>query len=311
MTVPEDQLNDEVELDFKQGIQANSGGWYDNLQYLGRGGSAVTWLMLAKSGPFKGTPFAVKIFRRVSKPERRESFINEMTFLRVCNHPGIMRTFDEGVYREDHPFVVAEYLPQTLGKLMRAGTSSMVEKLSFMLQLLSTLDYLATLPTPVVHRDIKPQNVFVKGGACVLGDFGLMKHLNGSQEDSPDDVLKHSVGPGMPFFYRTPDQVAYLRNEAELTVASDVFQLGLLAAELFTGWNPEKRVEHDKFRSDVELWPLRFVPGSSGGMIAGLIRNMLVFDPSIRPTAGVLFDQWRGVFLQVASSQYAIEGRVL
>lgn len=311
MTVPENHDNDDVDLAFKQEIQANSENWYKNLQYLGRGGSAVTCLMLARSGPFKGTPFAVKIFRRVSKPERRESFIKEMTFLRDCEHPGIMRTFDEGVYREDHPFVVAEYLPQTLGKLMRAGTSSMVQKLSFMLQLLSTLDYLANLSTPVVHRDIKPQNVFVKGGACVLGDFGLMKPLDGTREDSPAEVLKHSVGPGMPFFYRTPDQVSYLRNESELTVASDVFQLGLLAAELFTGWNPEKRAEHDDFCSDVVIERLGFIPGSSGGIIAGLIRDMLKLDPRNRPTAGELFDPWQGVFLVVATRQRDIEGRVL
>jgi len=113
--VPENDLQDEVALDFKQGIQADSGDWYNNLQWLGRGGNAVTWLMVAGSGPLKGTPFAVKVFRRISKPERRASFISEMQFLRDCNHPGIMRTYDEGVYRDDYPFVVAEYLPQTLG----------------------------------------------------------------------------------------------------------------------------------------------------------------------------------------------------
>ncbi len=303
--------NDELVLDFKQGIQAASGHWYNNLQWLGRGGNAVTWLMLAGSGPLKGTPFAVKIFRRVSKPERRESFINEMKFLRECDHPGIMRTFDEGVYREDHPFVVAEYLPQTVGKTIRAGTTSMVEKLSFMMQLLSTLEYLAGLPTPVIHRDIKPQNVFVKGGACVLGDFGLMKRLDEIDDDSPENIFKRSAGPGMPFYYRTPDQVAYARNETELTVASDVFQLGLVAAELFTGRNPEKRAAHDDFLSDVVLEQLRFVPGSSGGIIAGLIRDMLEINPANRPLAGLLLEQWRGVFFNVALQQSAIEGRVL
>ncbi|NQV27203.1 MAG: protein kinase [Rhodopirellula sp.] len=302
---------DEVMLDFKQGIQASSRHWYNNIQWLGRGGSAVTWLMLAGSGPFKGTPFAVKIFRRVSKPERRQSFINEMKFLGECEHPGIMRTFDDGVYREDHPFVVAEYLPRTLAQTIRARTTSMVEKLSFMLQLLSTLEYLSTLEPAVIHRDIKPQNVFVKGGACVLGDFGLLKRGDEIDEDSPEDIFKRSAGPGMPFFYRTPDQVSYARNEAELTVASDVFQLGLVAAEMFTGRNPEKRAEHNGFLSDVELNQLGFVPGSSGGMIAAIIRSMLETDTANRPDAGSLLEQWKGVFFSVASQQNAIEGRVL
>lgn len=267
--------------------------------------------MLAGSGPLKGTPFAVKIFRRVSKPERRESFIAEMKFLGECDHPGIMRTFDEGVYREDHPFVVAEYLPQTLAQTIRARGTSMVEKLSLMLQLLSTLEYLSKLNPPVIHRDIKPQNVFVKGGACVPGDFGLLKRGEEIDDDSRENIFKHSVGPGMPFFYRTPDQVSYARNESNLTVASDVFQLGLVAAELFTGRNPQKRAEHNDFLSDVELHQLGFVPGSSGAVIAGLIRSMLEFDASKRPDAGLLLEQWKGVFFSVALQQDAIEGRVL
>lgn len=302
---------DEVKLDFRQGIQADSGYWYNNLQWLGRGGNAVTWLMLAGSGPWKGTPFAVKIFRRVSMPDRRASFIDEMKFLRTCDHPAIMRTFDEGVYLDDHPFVVVEYLPQTLGRIIRAGSTLMVEKLSFMMQLLCALEYLSSLEPPVIHRDIKPQNVFVKGGACVLGDFGLMKRLDDVEGESPEVVFKRSVGPGMPFFYRTPDQVAYARNQRDLTVASDVFQLGLVAAELFTGRNPEKRAAHNDFLSDVELEELRFVSGAAGAVIASLIRSMLEFDPENRPNAGLLLEQWRGVFFEVAEQQSAIEGRVM
>jgi serine/threonine-protein kinase len=306
-----DGTRDELYFDLKQGLCASSGTWYNNIQKLGRGGNAVTWLMVAGSGPMKGTPFAVKIFRRVSKPERRERFISEMEFLQDCDHPGIMRIFDKGVYREDHPFIVAEYLPQTIEQTIRAGTSTMVEKLSFMMQLLSALEYLSQLSPPVIHRDIKPRNVFVKGGACVLGDFGLMKRAEEREGDSQEFIFKQSVGQGMPFFYRTPDQVAYARNEAELTVASDIFQLGLLAAELFTGRNPEKRAEHGHFLSEVELEDLWFVPGSFGRTIADLIRRMLDFDPLKRPTAGVLLEEWRGLFFDIASQQEAIEGRVL
>lgn len=221
-----------------------------------------------------------------------------------------MRTFDEGTYRENHPFVVAEYLPLTLFKVIRAGNTSMVEKLSFMLQLSSALQYLATLGSPVIHRDIKPQNVFVKGGACVLGDFGLMKKLGEQDDESPEQIFKQSVGEGMPFFYRTPDQVAFARNEAKLTIASDMFQLGLVAAELFTGRNPEKRAEHNDFLSPVELEPLRYISGSSGAIIADIIRGMLQMSPGDRPSPATLLTQWTGVFFSVASLQHAIEGRV-
>ena len=66
------------------GHSSRLGPLVHNLQRLGRGGNAVTWLMLAGSGPLKGRPF------------------------------------DEGVYLDDHPFVVAEFLPQTLANTTQA-----------------------------------------------------------------------------------------------------------------------------------------------------------------------------------------------
>jgi serine/threonine protein kinase len=81
------------------------------------------------------------------------------------------------------------------------------KKLSYVLQLLSALNYLAALTPQVVHRDIKPQNIFVKGGSAVLGDFGLMKLLDGNAE-ADREIFKESVGPGMPFYYRTPPMIS-------------------------------------------------------------------------------------------------------
>lgn len=278
---------DTLILNFREGIVSEAESSYNVLQELGRGGNAVTYLMVAGSGPYQGTPFAVKIFRRVSMPERRESFLNEAQFLRECGHPGVMRIFDQGVYRDDHPFVVAEYLPHTLAEVIRSSAANIIEKLSYTLQLLSALDYLSTLDEPVIHRDIKPQNVFVKGQSCVLGDFGLMKRTGAADDDIPEDVIKESVGPGMPFFYRIPDLVAYARGDAYPTAKSDVFQLGRVVAQLFTGRNPERRAENDAFKSDVELEALAPIPGSYCEPIANLITSMLEFDPRNQGAAGM------------------------
>src|SRR5262249_34043656 len=161
--------------------------------------------------------------------------------------PAIMRVFDEGLFRyrvagveNEYPFVVAEYLPQTLYHVIRTGTADVAQRVTIAVQLLSALSFLEHSVPQAVHRGIKPQNIFVKWRSCVLGDFGLMKLLDGIDEEDKL-VLKESVGPGMPFLYRTPDLVAYARNEAPLTIKTDVFQLGLVLTELFTGRNPAKR----------------------------------------------------------------------
>jgi serine/threonine protein kinase len=299
-------MADTIPLALLQSIQADSGYWYRNLQTLGEGGNATTYLVVATSGPYRGVLFAAKLFRKLSKPERRESFLQESQFLRTCEHPSIMRLYDAGLFDGDHPFFVAEFLPDTLFTVIRRGTASMSEKISYGMQLLSALGHLSQLDPPVVHRDIKPQNVFVKGKSCVLGDFGLMKHLNVG-EDEDREMMKESIGVGMPFHYRTPDQVAYLKGETAIGPQSDIFQLGLVLAELFTGRNPERPAA--SFSDDVKLDRLGGIPGALSGGIAAVIERMLIPDPAQRPGAAKLLDAWEGIFKTVVQQAHALEGR--
>lgn len=97
-------MADDLSLSFKQSIVSESNAWYKTLQRLGSGGNAATYLMLATSGPYKGIVFAVKVFRRISLPERRVKFLDEAAFLRDCDHPGIMRVLDEGLSRDVRAF---------------------------------------------------------------------------------------------------------------------------------------------------------------------------------------------------------------
>lgn len=258
--------------------------------------------------------FAVKIFRRVSEPSRREEFLEEARFLRACDHPAIMRIFDEGTYLQRHPFVVAEYSPRTLEAVINTGTSTLAERLSFVLQILSALAYLDTRDDAVIHRDIKPANLFVKGRSCVLGDFGLMKRVSTEESESDREAsLKNSVGVKMPLRHRTPDQVAYASRDVPLTTKSDIFQLGLVAAELFSGINPEKQVKRKEVLSPVELIPdqqwTESIPFGFRDSILNLIKRMLEMSPDSRPKASDLIDPWRGIFLAAAKQQLALEGR--
>lgn len=302
--------HDEVKLSFDQSIQANSGFWYRAIQQLGRGGNATTWLMIATSGPNSGVPFAVKIFRKVSAPERQTSFLDEMKFLESCDHPAIMQVYDGGVFHEEHPFIVADYMPQTLQDVIRSRSTRLVERIAFVCQLISALKFIATLERPIIHRDIKPANIFVKGRSIVLGDFGLMKRLDELPEEDTEFALKHSVGIGMPFRYRTPDLVDYAKGKRIPDCRSDVYQLGLVAAELFTGQNPQKIVKHDNMQCDVEREKIRHIKGGKGGMINRYITDMLSEKREDRPALDMLLGQWLDLFSEVARNQNALEGSV-
>jgi serine/threonine-protein kinase len=274
------------------------------VQFQGRGGSAETFLVQALSGSYAGVFFALKAFRRWTRPAWRESFLQEIAFLRTCNHPAVMRVFDEGIY-QDSPFVIADYLPITLAHVMRRPLS-VVEKLGYAVQLLSALEYLASPDRFVVHRDIKPQNIFVRDHACILGDFGLVKHCPPLSE-SDREMLRTSSGPRMPRHYRTPDLVDYLRGGAAPTPKSDVFQLGLVLAELFAGHNPQRP---GRFDADVQLDSIRYIPGKLGKSIRGLIERMLEFNRATRPAAADLRRPWLELFESAAAHMASLEGRV-
>lgn len=304
-------MTDYIKFDVGQGIQAASGEWYRCVQHLGTGGNAVTFLVLCTSGSHEGVLFALKVFRKLSQPERRERFLAEVDFLQGCDHPAVMRIFDRGNFqdkKQEFPFVVAEYLPTRLFDVIRSNSANTTQKISFSLQLLSALAYLENLDPQVVHRDIKPQNVFVKGGACVLGDFGLMKLLDGDLAEDRE-IFKESVGQGMPFFYRTPDLIGYARQECDLSVKSDVFQLGLVLCELFTGRNPACRPQDHL--EPLEMEALGNIPGGLSGGIAGLLNRMIIMDPQERPAASELLDGWQGLFSNAVDRAHDLDGRAI
>lgn len=306
-------MANQIDIKIGQRIRSRLGVNYRILQLLGAGGNSFVYLVLALNHQYRGVLFALKLFTRLSEPQRLKTFWQEAEFLRNCNHPSIMRIYDNGVFTvgtegeaKNYPFVIAEYLPKTMQDLIR-GTTTTAERVSYTLQLLSALTFLDQHNPSVVHRDIKPKNIFVKGRSCVLGDFGLMKFLDG-EDETDRHMYRENVGPGMPFFYRTPDLVTYAKEKRVLTTKSDVFQLGLVIAQIFTGRNPEKKAQD--FLDPVKLEPLGEVPGALQTTIRDLIENMLALDPESRPAAHSLIDPWEGLFREVVDRCHQLDGRV-
>ncbi len=178
---------------------------YVKIGDIGSGGSSEVYLTLATSGPRRGVLFAVKMFSAAEREDWRNNFMREIHVLRDCDHPSIVRVLDEGVYRDDCPFVVMEYLPQTLSKAEQTDKLTAKNKLSIVMQLLSALNYLSRRDPPVVHRDIKPSNIFLKKDTCVLGDFGLILQADSPSLGGGSTKLATRAVPEMARHYRTPE----------------------------------------------------------------------------------------------------------
>lgn len=279
-----------------QSIQALSKEYYKILKHIGTGGNAIAFQVLCTSGVHKGLTFVLKIQYNLSSPKRIERFLKETDFLKNSNHPAILRHFDSGVFHSslndnDYPFLITSYFPQTLEYAMQGGNLTFADKVSFACDLASTLKYLRQ--QQIVHRDIKPGNIFVDNHNAIIGDFGLMKNLSDEKiEDIQDDIdmlsesLETDVIAGgyiaMPRYYRTPELVAYARNEREdIPIESDVFQLGLVLAKLFTGKNP---LVPDEITKNIRIDRIGFIGGTNnhGGLVSKILWGMLEIDHTKR-----------------------------
>jgi len=234
------------------------------------------------------------MFSSAGREDGRNNFMREVHVLRDCDHPAIVKVLDEGMYRDECPFVVMEYLPQTLSKARHEGELTEKNKLSIVMQLLSALNYLSRRDPPAVHRDIKPSNIFLKKDSCVLGDFGLILQVDSSTPSGDSTKPATPAVPEMARYYRTPELVIYHNGGPKPPPVSDVFQLGLVAAELFTGENPLLPAPPEE---PLEINPIPNIGGPLGQSVKSLLEQMLIQDTSKRPSAADMLGKWQELFL--------------
>ena len=285
-----------------QSLKSITDNYYKILEFIGNGANAYAYRCLCTSGNHRGIEFVLKIQYNLSNEMRRERFIRESAFLENCNHPSILRQFDRGIYRDEYPFIITNYMPETLKRKMDIGEVSFESKMKYSCQLLSAVAFLQS--KNVLHRDIKPNNIFISDDNAVLGDFGLIKEIiNSKVEESADDielvnstVMANLVGyAAMAKNYRTPELVNYANHMDELHIESDVFQVGLVLTELFSGKNPLRQTE--KITDPLVLDKIGYIEVPfAGKTIHDTLAGMLQLDYHKRMTIQDALDRFTGIY---------------
>src|ERR687883_1641825 len=148
---------------------------YRITRQIGRGGMGAVYV--ATDERFNST-VAVKQTFFFDDPALRRAFEREAVLLNRLRHPALPRVSDHFVEAEGQ-FLVMEYIEgMDLGELLKArgGWFPVADVLCWADELLDALEYLHAQEPPVVHRDIKPQNIKrTERGRMVLLDFGLAK----------------------------------------------------------------------------------------------------------------------------------------
>lgn len=205
---------------------------YEAWSVLGEGGAGKVFLATRSDG----IEFALKALRpEVSSSDKRKRFKNEIDFLSRDRHKNIIRVVDSGLaaYKQGSaPFYVMPRLAGTLRSLLNAGLTP-DQVLPMYSQILDGIEAAHFLK--VVHRDIKPENVLHHPGESrlLIADFGIShfeeEELLTAVESKHNDRLAN-------FLYAAPEQ--RVRN-AKVDHRADIYALGLLLNEMFTGVVPQ------------------------------------------------------------------------
>lgn len=287
-----------------QSLRSDNGVYYKVLEWIGTGANAFAYRCLCTSGQNRGIEFVIKIQYNLSTEIRRERFLREAAFLSRCNHPAILTQFDYGTFitaQNQFPFIVTNFMPETLGQRMHTEIPFNL-KIKFSCQLLSAVAFLQS--QQIVHRDIKPNNIFISNDNAVLGDFGLIKKIDFENDIATNDdidlvnstVLTNLNGyVAMARYYRTPELVNYANRTAPLYLESDVFQLGLVLTELFTGKNPLRPVEN--LHTPIMLDDIGYIPAPHHGrLIHDTLAQMLQIDHQTRIRIDLAIDRFTGIY---------------
>ncbi|HEV3478687.1 MAG TPA: serine/threonine-protein kinase [Gaiellaceae bacterium] len=240
---------------------------------LGRGGMAT--VELAEDTQLRRKVAVKRLFASLADDELfQERFFREARMAASLSHPNLVAVYDVG--EEDGlPYIVMEYVAgETLAELMaREGPMPPDRAVDLLLQLCAGLEHAHA--AGLVHRDIKPQNLLVRGdGVVKIGDFGIARTLQATQLTQVGTVLGTAA-------YLAPEQA----SGEPVTAAADIYSLGAVAYELLSGRTPYQ------FQTLTELVvkqqepppPLQQAPE-----LDAVVRRCLAYKPEDRPQSAAL-----------------------
>ncbi len=209
-------------------------------------------------------------------PERLNRLMGEVRIARQVSHPNVCRVYDVGEF-EGHHFITMEYVDgEDLALLLRRiGRLPQEKALDLARQIGAGLA--AAHADGIVHRDLKPANIMLDGrGRARITDFGLAA--------AAEAVRGKEAKSGTPA-YMAPEQLA----GGVITPRTDVYALGLVLYEMFTGKRPFDGTAKPDSGPSAGGPPSRAssaVPGLDPAIDAAILK-CLESDPARRPSSAV------------------------
>jgi tRNA A-37 threonylcarbamoyl transferase component Bud32 len=216
---------------------------YKFLEFIEQGGMGAVYKAVQKS---LNRTVAVKLLPQVNRNKETfaERFKREAHALAQLNHPHIIAVHDFGETPDGQMYYVMEYVSgMDLQHLLKRAPPEPRQILRIITQVCEALQF--AHEHGIVHRDIKPANILIdERGNVKVADFGLAKVVG------PQSVDYTATGMTLG----TPDYIApeALDQSKNIDHRADIYSLGVMIYELFTGHVPKGVWEPPSIRSGAD-----------------------------------------------------------
>ena len=208
---------------------------YEVLRELNRGGQGVVYQAIQKSTK-REVAIKVMLEGPFASAMTKRRFEREIELVASLHHPNIVAVFDSGVSHGKYWYAMDYIRGMPLDAFVAAQSMSIDDILRLFAKVCDAVSY--AHQHGVIHRDLKPGNVFVdeRGEPRVL-DFGLAKIAGTEAVGDSRPMLVSVTGQVVGTLpYMSPEQTR--GNPDEIDIRTDVYSLGVLLYELLTGKYP-------------------------------------------------------------------------
>lgn len=198
---------------------------YTLMEFKGSGSFGEVWLA---HDEVLDTDVAIKIYISLD-PRGVEEFKSEYITTQGISHPNLLTTTYFDVW-EQRPYLVMKYCSKG-SSTTHAGKMDEYDLWQFIHDVAAGLKHLHNMPEPIIHQDIKPDNILVDdNNRYLITDFGISKKIRSTMRKQS----KRAVGAGATA-YMGPER---FEADPSPVKASDIWSLGVSIYELATGELP-------------------------------------------------------------------------
>ncbi len=260
---------------------------YGLIEPLGQGGMGLVY---RAKDLVKQQDVALKLLRHeyVSNIVEVRRFAREASAAMRIKHINVIETYEYGIIPSGQAYIVMEVLSGT--SLMSHLIKHVMVDTRWAAKVMKQvcLGVLAAHQQGVVHRDLKPNNIFLINDAVIdpfvkVLDFGIAFLQGTSDETDKENDLERLTDPniivGTPE-YMSPEQI----RKRDVNKETDIYSLGVIFYEILSGQVPFLGSEVDILISHINTEPTHISSKTSiDSKLANLIMQMLAKDPKNRP----------------------------